>query len=69
MLELKPCPFCGSEVRFNHAVTGEPISVWCNRCHTLTIFSRVDTDWTRPFGEIMDEIAEAWNRRYGNEVS
>ena len=63
MIELKRCPFCGGAVRFNHAPTGEPTSVWCNQCHALTIFSRVKTDHTRPFGEIMSEIAEAWNRR------
>ena len=63
MIELKKCPFCGGAVRFNHAPTGEPTSVWCNQCHALTIFSRVDTNHTRPFGEIMDEIVEAWNRR------
>ena len=65
MDDLKPCPFCGSSVMFNHAPTGEPTSVWCNRCHSLTTFSRVRTDHKRAFGEIMDEIAEAWNRRTG----
>lgn len=64
MIELKKCPFCGGAVRFNYALTGEPTNVWCNRCHSLTTFYRVRTDHRRPFGEIMDEIAEAWNRRY-----
>ena len=68
MIELKKCPFCGGAVRFNHAPTGEPTSVWCNQCHALTIFSRVKTDHTRPFGEIMDEIAVAWNRRANNDT-
>ena len=63
MIELKPCPFCGGAVKFNHALTGEPSNVWCSHCHSLTTFSRIKTNRTRPFGEIADEIAQAWNRR------
>lgn len=69
MIELKQCPFCGSVVRFNHALTGEPTSVWCNYCHSLTTFTRIRTNSTktRPFGKIADDIAEAWNRRVDND--
>lgn len=68
MIELKRCPFCGGAVRFNHAPTGEPTSVWCINCHSLTTFTRVKADHTRPFGEIMDDIAERWNRRANNDT-
>lgn len=32
MTNLKPCPFCGNEVRFNHSLELEPNGVVCHVC-------------------------------------
>ena len=49
--ELKPCPFCGSEVAF----LGNSQSIKCKKCGCAYIV-------TNPLISRL-EVAEAWNRR------
>lgn len=66
--ELKPCPFCGGEVRayFTNYITlnKKMYHLNCNRCNTyfgITENSRyVSTKTTER------ELIEAWNRRVDN---
>lgn len=65
MVELKPCPFCGSEAEVFKDVTfiaetGEKIGeiaffVWCTKCTALVS------------GNTKEEAIEAWNRRVKDE--
>lgn len=61
--KLKPCPFCGSEVKFvwsnNFAYSGLPMIV-CNNCGML-LSNKNNIRDTKKF------MVEAWNRRVENE--
>ena len=61
MTELKPCPFCGGKVTYAYNAELEPYGVQCIRCHAIVTFYRVKMKKT--FGEAMEKLAEAWNRR------
>ena len=55
-IKLKPCPFCGSSVRFDKAYSYFRDSViYCDNCDM--IFTLDDCQSSD------DEICEAWNRR------
>lgn len=66
MTELKPCPFCGSKVRFNYDGNFEPNGIWCSKCHMLAKFSRIHVKRGETFEFAMNEMAEAWNQRVGD---
>ena len=53
--ELKPCPFCGSNADF----IAESTTIKCKRCGGAFIV-------TNPLISRL-EVAQAWNRRAGNE--
>ena len=63
MIELKPCPFCGSAVNYNFDMALEPIGVFCAKCHAVVRFTKIKPMGKRTAGSVMDDIAEAWNRR------
>ena len=63
MIELKPCPFCGGKAQYNFDMQLEPIGVFCPACHVVVRFARIKPMGKRTAGSVMDEIAEAWNRR------
>ena len=59
--ELKPCPFCGSEVCYGVPVeaggrVGAEVSVWCLSCEFPWLLAGP-----------MSEVAAAWNKRIGPE--
>lgn len=58
-IELKPCPFCGSDnVKINYPVyySGEVCNVQCYDCNCTT------AAFYSP-----EKASEAWNRREGDE--
>lgn len=55
MDELKPCPFCGSDVAF----LGDSQSIKCKKCGCAFIV-------TNPLISRF-EVKEAWNRRVNDE--
>lgn len=57
-MTLKPCPFCGGEVRF---APMKPSSVWCPYCDTETAFPAPLN--TRNIAAHETHTANAWNRR------
>lgn len=64
MEELRPCPFCGKNVRYNINMEMEPDGVWCGTCKMLVKYTRVmPIQKGETFGDVHKRIAEAWNRR------
>ena len=60
MTELKPCPFCGCDVRFDEAYSYfRDTVIYCDGCDM--VFTLDDCKATAA------EIAEAWNRRADND--
>lgn len=54
--ELKPCPFCGGEVRLDVAYSYfRDVVIYCDGCDM--VFTLDDCIATK------EQIAEAWNRR------
>ena len=69
MLELKPCPFCGSEnVKDLHKWQGPNHSAYikCERCNARTGFYTGER--RESYRILVGEAAEAWNRRDGKEA-
>lgn len=62
-ISLLPCPFCGGRVRFNHNVWLEPDGIWCESCHCLIRFPRIEHSKKDRFEATMSAMADAWNRR------
>ena len=65
---LKPCPFCGGKVRFMYDLWGDPTGIWCDDCHSLTTFSRLQAKRGEKFGDVMDRMTKAWNRRTQDRI-
>jgi hypothetical protein len=62
--ELKKCPFCGNNVRYNINMDMEPDGIWCGYCKMLVRFTRVKAiQRGENFGDVQTRIAEQWNRR------
>lgn len=61
-IELKPCPFCGSQA--NLRVTTSGVHVRCRKCSIGTLF-RVDRDGEP---DALRKVVEDWNRRDPVEV-
>lgn len=57
MPDLKPCPFCGAEPKFDKISWGqtEEHCVICPGCNIV-----FTVDWLNPE---MDDLADEWNRR------
>lgn len=64
MIDLKPCPFCGGKVGFMYDAELLPSGIRCIRCHMMVKFYRVKPPKPHePLGRVLNEYAEAWNRR------
>lgn len=62
--ELKPCPFCGSNVSFCHDISGEITGIRCPACKSMTKFYGLPIPKkSETFGETMSRWAEKWNQR------
>lgn len=62
--ELKKCPLCGNNVRYNINMDMEPDGIWCGYCKMLVRFTRVKAiQRGENFGDVKMRIAEQWNRR------
>lgn len=61
MLNLKPCPFCGSEVTFNYNGELVPYGIKCTKCGYLLTYMKAKK--RRTFEDIVKQTAERWNRR------
>lgn len=66
MTDLKPCPFCGGEVRYNYNLDLEPDGITCMKCSYILRFTRISHRGKDTFGATMQRLAEAWNRRQGD---
>lgn len=55
---LKPCPFCGREVRTWYTEFGVVNIIECKNCTVRFIF---------PWYKAGAELAEAWNKRAGHK--
>ena len=73
MADLKPCPFCGSEVIYEtysqeYAYGTKKPEIFCNACKA--IFSVEDDspymDIEKDFKYRKEKTIEAWNRRVDN---
>lgn len=62
--DLKPCPFCGAEVKIIHNMELLPYGVYCHQCKMIVQWNRL-REWGKneTVGEHQAKIAEAWNRR------
>lgn len=62
--ELKPCPFCGGQVKFVHDMNSEIIGIRCPDCKSMTKFYGLPTPKkSETFGETMNRWAGKWNQR------
>lgn len=61
MIELKPCPFCGGEVRLTYNSMDKAFNIWhrFNKC-AMAEPMRLDD------AESLADAAEKWNRRMEN---
>ena len=78
MSDLKPCPFCGGEARFEQSQCGATdkssvsirFSVRCKKCHSTasSAYGEICMNLSST-GELniwhndLEKVAEAWNRR------
>lgn len=63
--DLKPCPFCGNNVRFVFDLYGMPNGIWCISCHMKVIYSDLKTNANTTAGGLMEQLADHWNKRGG----
>lgn len=61
--ELKPCPFCGGKVTYNHDISAEIVGIYCQKCKAHVKFIGIRPKMTDTFGKTMEQYAEKWNRR------
>lgn len=58
-IDLKPCPFCGGNVRFEKAYSYfHDTVIYCDRCDIVFMMDDYDAS--------DDDVARAWNRRADN---
>ncbi len=65
MIDLEPCPFCGSPAWFNYNMDLEPDGIRCDNCRYVIRFTRIRQRSGEKFEMTMQRLAEAWNRRQG----
>ena len=64
---LKPCPFCGDKVQFAFSIESWPTGVWCMTCHMKAEWSRIKETRNSKAWDIMNQMAENWNKRAEDE--
>ena len=62
-IKLKPCPFCGAPVWFNHNMDLEPDGIHCQNCGFIIRWFGVKAKPGEKFEVAMKKLAERWNRR------
>ena len=63
MEDLRPCPFCGGKPSYNFNADFEPDGIVCANCHIIVRFMRIKVIGDMKFEDVMNRIAEIWNRR------
>lgn len=63
MTDLRPCPFCGEKVSYNFNTDFEPDGIVCANCHIIVRFMRIKVIGDMKFEDVMNRMAEIWNRR------
>lgn len=62
--KLKPCPFCGAEVKVNYNIGSEPDGVYCISCKAFVKWSNIgEMKGKETIAEHAAKIIGAWNRR------
>ena len=68
--ELKPCPFCGDEVKeasINHCIGWvEQMSVYCTGCGSQITVRASEVRYWRD-GSPDEDAVDVWNKRAGDE--
>lgn len=67
--ELKPCPFCGGDVKYNFNIELEPDGIYCLHCHVMLKFPKVISRNCENMGVAMEKMAEVWNRRAEKKIN
>ena len=63
--ELEPCPFCGSEAKYNHkrgSNYGNTAIICCTSC-SASVKKKTELDNGRGFDLMVAWLADEWNRR------
>ena len=63
MQELKPCPFCGYDVKLNYDPEMAINGIYCWHCHMMVMYTNIDVRPKQTMGEAAKEYAERWNGR------
>lgn len=58
-MNLKPCPFCGGKAHLHFNDIGKYYVVYCMGC---------GSEFRQYYG-VLDEAAEAWNKRVGDDLA
>ena len=66
---LKPCPFCGGDVRYNINIDMEPDGIYCLHCHVMLRFQKVKLRDRDKMGVAMEKMEEVWNRRAEKKIN
>lgn len=62
-IKLRPCPFCGGAVWFNHNMDLEPDGIRCGSCRYVLRYSRIRVMPRERFEVAMRKMADHWNGR------
>ena len=63
-IKLKPCPFCGNNVKIIYSIDLEPNGIMCLNCRCIFRWRHIRVTGKREeFGVVTDKLVAAWNRR------
>lgn len=65
MDKLKPCPFCGGEIKVCRGIEPEITGILCKECKAM-IRWEIHMKGRETFGENQEKWSAKWNRRADN---